>query len=103
MSVAINDTIADSVASPIVPRRPAWILSLLLDALLGASTYLASYWLRFDRDQLTHFLPTAWSTMPIVVAGQIAGLLFVNAYAPRPRTSWLSRVVVGGVLGTAAA
>jgi lipopolysaccharide transport system permease protein len=103
MSVAINDTIADTVASPIVPRRPAWVFSVLLDALLGASTYVASYWLRFDSDRLALFLPTAWATMPIVVVGQIAGLLCVNAYAPRPRTSWLSRVVIGGVLGTVAA
>jgi lipopolysaccharide transport system permease protein len=103
MSVALNETIADPVASPIVPRRPAWVFSILLDALLGASTYVASYWLRFDSDRLALFLPTAWATMPIVVIGQIAGLLFVNAYAPRPRTSWLTRVVIGGVLGTIAA
>jgi homopolymeric O-antigen transport system permease protein len=103
MSVAIHDTIADPVANPIVPRRPPWISSVLLDALLGGATYVASYWLRFDGERLALFLPTAWSTMPIVVAGQIAALLSVNAYAPRPRTSWLSRVVVGAALGTAAA
>lgn len=102
MSVIADDTIARPVANPIVPRRPSWLLSMLLDALLGVSTYLASYWLRFESDRLAIFLPAAWSTMPVVVGAQIAALIAVRAYAPRPRASWLSRVIVGAVLGTAA-
>ena len=102
MSVAADHTIARPVASPIVPRRPAWLLSILLDALLGVSTYLASYWLRFESERLAMFMPAAVSTMPVVVAAQIAALVAVRAYVPRPRASWLSRVMVGAVLGTGA-
>ncbi len=91
-----------TVAGEVVPRRPAWVLSVLLDGLLGVSAYLTSYWLRFDVEQLEIFLPAAWSTMPVVVSAQILALVAVGAYAPRPRTSWLFRVVVGVLLGSAA-
>jgi homopolymeric O-antigen transport system permease protein len=93
MSVIADDTIAGAVGRPIVPRRPAWVTSVLL----------ASYWLRFDAQQLASFLPTAWSTMPVVVGGQVAGLVAAGAYTPRPRVSWLSRVVIGALFGTATA
>ena len=46
------------------------------------------------------FLPGAWSTVPLVVGAQILALGALQAYAPRPRASWLSRVVAGIVLGT---
>jgi len=73
-----------------------------LDAILGVSTYMVSYWLRFDSERLPAFLPGAWSTVPLVAGAQILALVALQAYAPRPRASWLSRVVAGIVLGAAA-
>jgi ABC-2 type transport system permease protein len=101
MSVAAHSTIPDEIGAAIVPHRPAWFLSLFMDALLGMSAYLAAYWLRFGSERLAAFLPGLWSTVPFVVAAQIAALIAVGAYTPRPRTIWLSRVVLGVVIGTA--
>jgi ABC-2 type transport system permease protein len=103
MSAITDDTIAEDVAGRIVPRRPAWLVSILLDALLSASAYVSSYWLRFDSDRLVLFLPAMWSALPLVVGAQVAALVAVSAYTPRPRASWLSRVVIGAAVGTAAA
>ena len=102
MSVFPGDTIAGPATGSITLRRPAWLWSVLADALLGGSAYLASYWLRFDSERLATFLPAAWSTMPLVVAAQLLALTAVRAYTPQPRTSWLSRVIAGILLGTAA-
>jgi hypothetical protein len=84
-----------------VPRRPAWPVSIVLDVLLGVGAYLASYWLRFESERLAHFLPAALSSVPLVVGAQVAALFAIGAYVPRPRASWLSRVIVGVVIGTA--
>src|SRR5262245_52041467 len=100
MSVIAHDTMAGPLASPMVPRRPSWLLGVLLDALLGVSAYLASYWLRFESERLSAFLPGAWSTVPLVVGAQILALVGLHAYAPRPKASWLSRVVAGVLVGT---
>ncbi len=103
MSVIVHDAVAPPAASAVVPVRPSRLLGVFLDALLGVSAYIVSYWLRFDSSRLAAFLPAAWSTVPIVVGAQILALGAVQAYAPRPKASWLSRVVAGIVLGTAAA
>ena len=102
MSVAAHDAFAGPVADAVVPVRPSWLLGVFLDALLAVSAYMASYWLRFDREELALFLPGAWSTLPLVVGAQILALGALQAYAPRPKASWLSRVVAGIVLGTGA-
>jgi ABC-2 type transport system permease protein len=83
--------------------RPTWRRSLLCDTPLAFGAYLASFWIRFHGDRLETFLPAVWSTIPFVVAGQIAGLVIAGAYAPRPRVDWLLRVVIGIAAGTAAA
>lgn len=101
MSVVADRPVAASVSTAVVPVRPSWLLSVLLDALLGVSAYIASYWLRFDSERLAAFLPGAWSTVPLVAGAQILALGALQAYAPKPKTSWLSRVVAGIVLGTA--
>ena len=101
MSVVADGPVAASVSTAVVPVRPSWLLSVLLDALLGVSAYIASYWLRFDSERLAAFLPGAWSTVPLVAGAQILALGALQAYAPKPKTSWLSRVVAGIVLGTA--
>ena len=101
MSVVADGPVAASVSTAVVPVRPSWLLSVLLDALLGVSAYIASYWLRFDSERLAAFLPGAWSTVPLVAGAQILALGALQAYAPKPTTSWLSRVVAGIVLGTA--
>jgi lipopolysaccharide transport system permease protein len=75
---------------------------VFLDSALGVGAYLASYWLRFEGERLETFLPGAWSTMPQVVAGQLAALALAGAYVPRPRVDWLLRVIIGIVAGTAA-
>ena len=103
MSVAAHDAFAGPAGAAVVPIRPSWLLGVFLDALLGVSAYIASYWLRFDGEQLAAFLPVAWSTVPLVVSAQILALGALQAYAPRPKASWLSRVVAGIVLGTGAA
>ena len=78
-------------------------LSVLLDAVLGVAAYLASYWLRFHQgEQLATFLAVAWSTAPLVVGGQLAMLAVAQAYARKPRASWLFRVAAGALLGTVA-
>jgi ABC-2 type transport system permease protein len=100
MSVIAHDTMAGPVASVLVLRRPSWLLGVLFDALFGVGAYLAAYWIRFDIDRFAQFLPTALSSAPLVVGAQILALFAAGAYAPRPRTSWLSRVVAGVVLGT---
>jgi len=102
MSVAAHDTATGVAAGPPVPRRPAWLLSVCLDGALGGAAYLSSYWLRFPGDSLGLFLPAAWTTMPVVVIGQLAALSLAGAYAPRPRVGWLSRVIFGVLAGTAA-
>jgi ABC-2 type transport system permease protein len=71
-----------------------------LDAICAALAYLGAYWLRFTGERLEAFLPGAWSTMPAVVAGQIAGLLAVGGYMRRPRIDWLLRVIAGIGAGT---
>jgi ABC-2 type transport system permease protein len=75
---------------------------VFLDAMLGVGAYIVSYWLRFDSERLREFLPGAWSTVPLVAGAQILALVALQAYAPRPRANWLSRVVAGIVLGAAA-
>ena len=40
----------------------------------ASRAYLASYWLRFQGERLEAFLPGAWSTLPLVVAGQLVAL-----------------------------
>jgi ABC-2 type transport system permease protein len=83
-------------------RPPAW-LSVTIDAGLGCCSYLAAYWLRFQGGELSAFLPGAWSTLPFVVSGQVAGLAAMRAYAPSPRVEWLLRVIGGIGAGTLAA
>jgi ABC-2 type transport system permease protein len=100
MAIARNP-IARPLSGPPVPQRPSWPLSVILDACLAAVAYLAAYWLRFPGDRLDTFLPTAWSTMPWVVAGQLAALWVIRAYARWPRIDWLTRVIAGVVAGTA--
>jgi homopolymeric O-antigen transport system permease protein len=101
MSVVVGDNVGGPVHPRIVPRRPAWLFSVSLDVLLGMSAYIASYQLRFAGDVAT-FLPAAQSMMPAVVGAQIVMLIAVGAYTPRPRVSWLSRVILGVGLGSAA-
>src|ERR1700752_3762109 len=102
MSAVAHDAVSRP-AAPVVPVRPSWLLGLLLDALLGVSAYIVSYWLRFDSERLATFLPVAWSTVPLVAGAQLLALGALQAYAPRPKASWLSRVVAGILLGTSAA
>jgi lipopolysaccharide transport system permease protein len=102
MSGVARHTSAASGAGSHLLRRPHWLFSVLLDCALGVCVYLASYWLRFAGERFATFLPTAWATTPVVVAGQLAALAAMRAYAPKPRASWLFRVVAGIVLGTAA-
>jgi len=102
MSLVVDDTVAGPVGTAVVPVRPSWLFAVCLDALLGASAYIVSYWLRFDSERLATFLPVAFSTVPLVAGAQILALGALQAYAPRPKASWLSRVVAGIALGTAA-
>jgi ABC-2 type transport system permease protein len=102
MAVVARDTISGPVSDSRLPRRPAWLLSVLQDGGLAVGAYFTAYWLRFHGGRLEMFLPGAWSTMPFVVIGQLVGLAVVGAYAPRPRVDWLLRVVAGVVVGTAA-
>ena len=95
-----HDALAGPVGGAAVPVRPSWLLGVFLDALMGVSAYIASYWLRFDSERLAVFLPGALATVPLVVGAQVLALGALQAYAPRPRASWLTRVVAGIVLGT---
>jgi len=103
MSAVTDDALTGPIGGAVVPVRPSWLLGVFLDALMGVSAYIASYWLRFDSERLAAFLPLAWSTVPLVVGAQILALGTLQAYAPRPKASWLSRVVAGIVLGTGGA
>ena len=103
MSVAAHDPNAARVAGSQLPRRPAWLLSVLLDCALAIAAYLASYWLRFQGERLEMFLSGARSTLPVVVAGQLVALVLAGAYVPRPRLDWLIRVIAGIIAGTAVA
>src|SRR5262249_20481858 len=86
-----------------LPRRPAPLPSLVGDAALAIVLYLASYSLRFPGAQLSTFLRGAWSTLPIVVSGQLIGLAAARAYSRKMnRLEWLARVVLGATIGTAA-
>ena len=102
MPVFAQDTIAGPVGSSLVLKRPSWLLGVVLDATLGIGAYFASYFLRFGTERVAAFMPGALSTVTLVVGAQIAALILVRAYAPKPKASWLSRVVAGIVLGTAA-
>ncbi|HST11237.1 MAG TPA: ABC transporter permease [Terriglobales bacterium] len=104
MSVIVGDAGTRPVVdSTVVPVRPSLLLAVFLDALLGVAAYIVSYWLRFDSQRLAAFLPGAWSNVPLVVGAQIVALGALRAYAPSPKATWLSRVVAGVVVGTAAA
>jgi homopolymeric O-antigen transport system permease protein len=94
---------SNSSGNAFSPFRPTWLRSVAVDGCLAASSYLAAYWLRFQGDHFDDFVWAAWSTMPIVVVGQLLGLMVAKAYAPRPRVDWLLRVALGIVLGTGAA
>jgi lipopolysaccharide transport system permease protein len=103
MSVVAHDPNAARAAGSDQPRRPPWLLSVVADCALAIVAYPAAYVLRFQGDRLQAFLPAAWATLPVLVAGQLAALVLAGAYVPRPRMEWLSRVVIGVVAGTAAA
>ncbi|MEO8260262.1 MAG: ABC transporter permease [Acidobacteriota bacterium] len=103
MSVVVHDQNAAGAAGSHLPRRPGWLLSVLLDGALSIAAYLASYLLRFQGARLEIFLPGAWSTLPAVVAGQLIALVLAGAYVPRPRIDWLIRVVIGVASGSAVA
>lgn len=103
MSAVAPDAIPPRSLDSSLPRRPAWALSLVLDAVFATVAYLVAYWVRFDGDRLDQFLPGARATLPYVVGAQIAALLAVGAYMRRPRVDWLLRVVAGVVAGTAIA
>src|SRR3954466_7712709 len=60
-------------------HRPEWLLSALLDGGVAGAAYLLAYWLRFRGGQLEAFLPSALSTMPLIVAGQLAALYVADA------------------------
>ena len=83
-------------------RRPEWLLSALLDGGLAVAAYLARVLAQVPRRTARAFLPSALSTMPLVVAGQLAALYVAGAYARRPRIDWQLRVVAGAVGGTIA-
>jgi lipopolysaccharide transport system permease protein len=83
------------------PIRPEWPLSILIDGCLATGAYLAAYWIRFQRDLFAAFLPGAWSTLPVLVAGQLGGLAAASVYSARGNGAWLLRVTAGIVLGTA--
>src|SRR5262245_56358297 len=102
MSFAAPDAIVSSVPSTGLPRRPAWVISLLIDGAFAVAIYFVAYWLRFEHGSLATFLPGAWATMPWVVFGQVAALAAVRAYARWPGVTWLARVVAGIALGTLA-
>src|SRR4051812_39566204 len=95
MSVVAHDAVAQPPGAVVVPVRPAWFLGVFLDALLGVGAYIASYWLRFDGERLAAFLPGAWATLPVVAGAQLLALAALQAYAPKPKASWLSRVFAG--------
>jgi lipopolysaccharide transport system permease protein len=101
MSVVAHVSRAGPAASSPLPRRPALLLSVLLDGGLAVGAYLAAYWLRFQGGRLETFLPGAWSTLPVVMIGQLAGLAAARAYVRRPRIDWILRVIAGIVAGTA--
>jgi len=86
-----------------VPRRPAFLLGVALDAGCAIAAYLTAYWLRFQGGTLDLFLPRAWDTLPVVVVAQVSALLLLRAYGQRPRVDWLMRVVGGIGVGTGAA
>ena len=87
MSVVVRDGVAGAVSIDVVPARPSWLLGVFLDALLGVSAYIVSYWLRFGSERLAAFLPGAWSTVPLVVGAQILALGALRAYAPKPKAT----------------
>ena len=89
-----------SHGDPLLPRRPGWLLSVLLDGAFATIAYFGAYWLRFQGERLEAFLPGALSTVPFVVVGQLASLLAAGAYVRRPRLDWLFRVIVGIIAGT---
>ena len=101
MSVVAHAPSAGPAAGSPLPRRPALLLSVLLDGGLAVLAYLAAYWLRFRGDRLETFLPGAWSTLPFVMVGQLAALAAARAYGRRPRIDWLLRVIAGVMAGTA--
>ncbi len=103
MAVTPNYPVVEPSGDAHVPRRPALILSALLDAACAAVAYLMAYWVRFQDSNLELFLPQAWATMPIVVAAQMVSLGVVRAYGARPKVDWLLRVVGGILAGTVAA
>jgi lipopolysaccharide transport system permease protein len=102
MSTVAQASSAGPAASSPLPRRPDLLPSVLLDGGLAVGAYLAAYWLRFRGGRLDTFLPGAWSTLPLVLIGQLGALAAASAYARRPRIDWILRVIAGVVAGTAA-
>jgi ABC-2 type transport system permease protein len=85
----------------LLPQRPSWWLGVLLDVLVAGAADLVAHWARFQGLRLDTLLPGPWSTLPYLVAGQVAALALAGAYGRRPRIDWLIRVLAGAVIGTA--
>src|SRR3954447_9776014 len=79
LTARATDDASSMPAGPGQFRRPPWHLSVAIDSALALALYLASYWLRFSRAQLSIFLPAAWSTAPWVVSGQVLLLAAARA------------------------
>jgi ABC-type polysaccharide/polyol phosphate export permease len=91
------------VSEPLIEQPASRFTAIATDALLTIACFLAAYRLRFDSTQLAGFLPSALRTLPIVTASQIAALLAFRAYTYRQGRRWLPRLLVGVLVGTAAA
>jgi ABC-type polysaccharide/polyol phosphate export permease len=89
-------------AQPLVEPTGSRLLAIAIDAALACLCYLAAYRLRFTAAELTPFLGSAFRTLPIVAASQIAGLLLFKAYTYKQGRRWFPRLLAGIVLGTAA-
>jgi ABC-2 type transport system permease protein len=97
-AAAPDVTTADT--EPVLLRRPATWLSVVLDGGVAVSAYLGSYWLRFYGQPLEPFLPAVWTTLPIMLAAQLLALVGARAYTARPRVDWLISLMAGVVAGT---
>jgi ABC-type polysaccharide/polyol phosphate export permease len=92
----------DRLNNPQHFSRPSELLSVLLDATLAVAIYLVAFWLRFQGDLLTSFLPKTLSSLPLVVGTQLLALKRLGAYTPQPRANRIFRIVLGVFTGTIA-
>jgi lipopolysaccharide transport system permease protein len=90
-----------SLVNYLLQKRQAW--SVVLDAVIAATTCLVAHQLRFFANAPAGSLQGSWTAIGVVVAAVVAGCWLAGVYRERPIQQKVKRLVAGSALGMAAA